>query len=99
VCAGRENILAHHARAAGALASLKSPDWPYRGKVAIVETDASREATEVHVVDRWCYLGSARDEGEVGELIAAEPRFDYDHYRILARHVGRPGVRVRPLCN
>jgi DNA polymerase-3 subunit epsilon len=97
VCAGRESIVAHHARAAAALVSLKSPDWPYRGKVAIVETDLAREATEVHVVDRWCYLGSARDEGEVSELVAAEPRFDYDHYRILARHVGRPGVRVRPL--
>ena len=97
VCGGKESILAHHARAAAALAPLKSPNWPYRGKVAIVESDASREATEVHVVDRWCYLGAARDESEVSELIAAEPRFDYDHYRILARHVGRAGVRVQPL--
>jgi DNA polymerase-3 subunit epsilon len=97
VCAGKEGILAHHARAAMALAPLKSPEWPYRGKVAIVETDPAREATEVHVVDRWCYLGAARDEGEVSELVAAEPRFDYDHYRILARHVGRPGVRIRRL--
>ena len=97
VCAGRENLLAHHARVALALSPLKSPEWPYRGKVAIVETDAARDATEVHVVDRWCYLGAARDEAEMGELVAAEPRFDYDHYRILARHVGRPGVRVKPL--
>lgn len=99
VCAGKENILAHHGRAAAALASLKSPDWPWRGKVAIVETDVEREATEVHVVDRWCYLGSARDDGEVSELVAAEPRFDYDHYRILARHVGKPGLRVQPLTS
>jgi DNA polymerase-3 subunit epsilon len=98
VCAGRESILAHHARAAAALAPLKSPPWPYRGKVAIVETDPSREATEAHVVDRWCYLGAARDEGEVSELVAAEPRFDYDHYRILARHVAKPGVRVQSLA-
>ena len=98
VCAGKENVLAHHLRAALALSPLKSPDWPYPGKVAIVETDATRDATEVHVVDRWCYLGAARDDAEVSELIAAEPRFDYDHYRILARHVGRPGVRVRSLA-
>lgn len=97
VCAAKESLLAHHARALLALSPLKSPEWPYRGKVAIVETDASRDATEVHVVDRWCYLGAARDDGEVSELVAAEPRFDYDHYRILARHVGRPGVRVKPL--
>ena len=98
VCAGKESILAHHTRAAGALAPLKSRPWPYPGKVAIVETDPARDATEVHVVDRWCYLGAARDEGEVSELLAAEPRFDYDHYRILARHVGKPGVRVQPLA-
>ncbi len=97
VCAGRENLLAHYARAAAALAPLKSPPWPWRGKVAIVESDATRDAVEAHVVDRWCYLGAARDEAEVSELIAAEPRFDYDHYRILARHLGRPGVRVRSL--
>ncbi|HEX7054027.1 MAG TPA: exonuclease domain-containing protein [Burkholderiales bacterium] len=97
VCAGRESVLAHHARAAGALAPLKSPPWPWRGKVAIVETDPARDATEAHIVDRWCYLGAARDDAEVSELLAAEPRFDYDHYRILARHVGRPGVQVRAL--
>jgi DNA polymerase-3 subunit epsilon len=97
VCAGKESVLAHHARAATALAPLKSPPWPWRGKVAIVESDPSRDATEAHVVDRWCYLGAARDDAEVSELVAAEPRFDYDHYRILARHVGRPGVRVRQL--
>jgi DNA polymerase-3 subunit epsilon len=98
VCAGRENLLAHHARTVAALSPLKSPPWPYRGKVAIVETDPTRDATEAHVLDRWCYLGAARDDAEVSELAAAEPRFDYDHYRILARHVGRPGVRVRPLA-
>ena len=99
VCAARESVHVHHGRAALALSALKSPDWPYRGKVAIVETDPARDATEVHVVDRWCYLGAARDESEVSELVAAEPRFDYDHYRILARHVGRAGVRVRPLAS
>jgi len=98
VCAGREGVPAHQGRALAALAPLKSPQWPYRGKVAIVETDATRDATEAHIVDRWCYLGAARDEAEVSELVAAEPRFDYDHYRILARHLGRPGVRVRPLA-
>jgi DNA polymerase III subunit epsilon len=97
VCAGKENVAAHHGRALAALASLKGERWPYCSRMAIVETDAEREATEVHVVDRWCYLGAARDEAEVSELVAAEPRFDYDHYRILARHVGRPGLDVRPL--
>jgi DNA polymerase-3 subunit epsilon len=97
VCAGKESIHVHHGRVAAALAPLKSPDWPHRGRVGIVETDAAREATEVHIVDRWCYLGSARDDPEVAQILENEPRFDYDHYRILARHLGKRGVRVVPL--
>src|SRR5687768_17170568 len=99
VCAGKENIHVHHARVATALARLKSADWPHRGPLGVVEEDESRDATEVHVLDRWCYLGTARCETEVAELLEARrPRFDYDHYRILSRHLGKRGVRVVPLA-
>jgi DNA polymerase-3 subunit epsilon len=98
VCAGRENIHVHHARVATALATLKSAEWPHRGPLGVVEEDHSRDATEVHVLDRWCYLGTARSDGEVAELLEERrPRFDYDHYRILSRHLEKPGVRVVPL--
>jgi DNA polymerase III subunit epsilon len=99
VCAGKENIHVHHARVATALARLKSADWPHRGPLGVVEEDESRDATEVHVLDRWCYLGTARCETEVAELLEARrPRFDYDHYRILSRHLGKRGVRVVELA-
>ena len=99
VCAGKESIHVHHARVAAALARLKSAAWPHRGPLGVVEHDASRDATEVHVLDRWCYLGTASSDGEVAELLEARrPRFDYDHYRILSRHLGRRGVRVVPLA-
>src|SRR5207248_3263529 len=96
VCAGKESIHAHHARLAAALATLRTPQWPYCGPVAIVESDAARDATEVHAVDRWCYLGAARCEPEVAELLQERPRFDYDHYRILARYLAKGGARVVP---
>ncbi len=98
-CAGSESIHAHHARLAMALAPLKAADWPHRGALGVVETDHEREATEVHVVNRWCYLGSAQCDADVAELLESgrRPRFDYDHYRILSRHLARPGVRVVPL--
>jgi DNA polymerase III subunit epsilon len=100
VCAGRENIHVHHGRVAEALARLKAIEWPHGGPVGIVERDRNREATEVHVVDRWCYLGSAACDAELAELLegAREPRFDYDQYRILARHLGRRGVRTMRLA-
>ena len=98
VCAGKESIHAHHARLAAALATLRTAPWPYAGPVAIVESDPARDATEVHAVDRWCYLGAARCEPEVAELLEERPRFDYDHYRILARYLGKGAARVLPLA-
>jgi DNA polymerase-3 subunit epsilon len=99
VCAGRENVHLHHARLAAALTQFPGADWPHTGPVGIVENDREREATEVHVVDRWCYVGTAQSDAELAELLEArEPAFDYDHYRILARHLGKPGVRTRPLA-
>jgi DNA polymerase-3 subunit epsilon len=99
VCAGAESIHAHQARLAAALAPLKAADWPHRGALGVVETDRERDATEVHVVNRWCYLGTAQSDADVAELLEGgrSARFDYDHYRILARHLARPGVRVVPL--
>jgi DNA polymerase-3 subunit epsilon len=95
VCAGKENVHLHHARLAAALSALRPPQWPYPGPLGVVETDASRDATEVHVVHRWCYLGTARSDADVAELLESrEPCFDYDDYRILARHIGRRGVRT-----
>ena len=99
VCAGKENIHVHHGRVAAALAKLKAIDWPHAGALGIVERDRQRDATEVHVVDRWCYLGSASCDAELAEVLdSVRPRFDYDHYRILARHLARKGVRTTPLA-
>jgi hypothetical protein len=81
VCAGRESVHAHHARTAAALAALKTAAWPWRGPVGIVEEDREREAVDVHVVDNWCLLGSARSEDEVAELLKGS----------------RPALRPRPV--
>ncbi|HYD57633.1 MAG TPA: exonuclease domain-containing protein [Burkholderiales bacterium] len=100
VCAGKENPHFHLARVAAALARFPgAAQWPHDGPLAIVERDRDRDAEEVHVVDRWCYLGSARSDEEVHDLLACrEPApFDYDHYRILERHLGKRGVRTLPL--
>ena len=100
VCAGRENIHVHHCRVAEALARMKAVEWPHAGPLGIVERDPDRDAAEIHVVDRWCYLGAARSDAELAELLEAEraPRIDYDHYRILSRHLARKDVRTMKLA-
>jgi len=99
VCAGRESAHAHYARLAAALAQLKALAWPWRGPIGVLEEDGERDASELHVVHQWCWLGTARAQADVPDLLegAARARFDLDLYRILARHVGSGRARVIPL--
>lgn len=100
LCAGKESFAAHHARLAAALAGLKNLAWPWRGPVGVLEEDAGREASELHVVHQWCYLGTAKAESDVPELLAGARRlrFDLDQYKILARHLTRRRTRVIELA-
>jgi len=100
LCAGRETLAAHHARLATALAGMKNAAWPWRGPVGVVEEDAGREATDLHVVHQWCYLGTARSEDEVPALLesARRPAFDLDQYKILVRHLLSRRARIVELA-
>ncbi|HMV16574.1 MAG TPA: exonuclease domain-containing protein [Zoogloea sp.] len=101
VCAGRESPDEHDARLLKVLESLRLRRWPWDGPVAIREHHGETGRSAVHVVDRWCLLGSVEDEGALGELLAApSPRsFDLDVYRVLSRWLDSPAARgaVTPL--
>ena len=96
LCAGKETFQAHHARLAAALGVLKTLAWPWRGPVGVVEEDPERETTDLHLVHQWCYLGTAKSEAEVPELLegARRLRFDLDQYKIPARHLTAKRARV-----
>ncbi|MGQ0510615.1 MAG: exonuclease domain-containing protein [Betaproteobacteria bacterium] len=96
LCAGKDSPAAHQGRLAAALARLKRIAWPWRGPIGVVEHDRERDATEVHVIHQWCWLGTAKDDGEVADLLqgARKPRFDLDQYRILSRHLNPGRARV-----
>jgi DNA polymerase-3 subunit epsilon len=67
-----------------ALTGLKLVSWPFPGPAAI------REEDEIHVIDGWRYLGTARNDEDILALLdAGRPQFDRDTYRILSRHVAR----------
>ncbi|MDZ7747898.1 MAG: exonuclease domain-containing protein [Halofilum sp. (in: g-proteobacteria)] len=70
------------------------------GSVAIPEEDPATGRAELHVVDRWRYLGSTREPSELGELARASAGapFDRDHYRLLARWLARHPGKARPLA-
>jgi DNA polymerase-3 subunit epsilon len=98
-CVGAETAAAHHARLADALARYAVPRWPYAGLAAIRERALVGERTELHVVRDWCWLGTATDEGELGRLVEAPPRaeFDADIARLLIRTLARRKLEVLPL--
>lgn len=86
-CCGRESLHSHAARLALALQSLRLEPWPFAPRIGIREHDREREHTEVHVFERWCYLGVARDDVELAELAVTRKRpvFDLDTHKILSR--------------
>ena len=79
-CVGKESGLEHAMRLLTAMGKLKLASWPYPGAIGI------READELHVIDHWCYLGTARSEDEVEALLQqGRPAFDRDTYMTLLK--------------
>lgn len=100
-CAGRESIGLHSARLMSALARLKLPAWPHPGPVGIVERNEFLDREEVHVVDAWRHLGTARSAAEMAELLQAQPhaQFDLDIYKLLKAQLAKRGSAVRVLAS
>lgn len=77
-CVGKQAPALYNARLAIALQRLKVAAWPYAGAVGI------REGSDLHVIDAWCYLGTATTEEAAWALLeTGKPVFDKDAYRIL----------------
>jgi DNA polymerase-3 subunit epsilon len=93
-CCGKESTAAHNLRLMQALQSLRLAPWPYKGAIGLREH--SGEKSEVHLFERWCYLGTARTEAEIYEKleVRARPVFDLDIYKILKREFAKRTRRV-----
>jgi DNA polymerase-3 subunit epsilon len=85
-CVGAEPVEAHAARLRELLEPRRVPAWPYSGAVALGERDAGGTGEDLHVFDRWCWLGTVRSREAAGQLAATAPRlFDADVYRIALK--------------
>jgi len=87
-CVGKEPLILHAVRVQMALSALKLKAWPFPGRVAIAERDG-RGGGDLHVLDHWAYLGTARSDEELAALAAKEAptAFDAHVYRILVRYM------------
>lgn len=99
VCIGKENESFHRARLEAALASLHVKTWPHPGAVGLVERRGD-DRTDIHIINNWCYLGTAHSEDELRTLLGkapARPAFDLDTYKILSRTMLRGDLDIRAL--
>ena len=75
-CVGKEPLILHNTRLQLALSSLKLKAWPFPGRIALRERDGRGGApgfargTELHVLDHWTYLGTARTDEQLAEVCA-----------------------------
>ena len=96
-CIGKEPLILHGTRLKLALASLKLKAWPYPGRIALRERDLKAGTPEflrggdLHVLDRWAYLGTARNDEELSALRTRDSSdaFDVDVYRTLVRYFAK----------
>lgn len=94
-CTGQESAQAHSDRLLAALQALQVICWPYAGAVGLVER--CEDLQQIHVVNHWCYLGSASTSREARQLSTVAAGFDADGYRILVRPVLTQAVQILPL--
>lgn len=100
-CIGIETPLEYNLRYVQAFADFKVPPWPFESLFAIEEETFDKK--EIHVVNKWCYLGSISTNGKIDEpeVFKKEARFDWDTYKILKRFVLKKNskVKLRKLTN
>lgn len=96
VCVGIEPVVRHQARVKMALIRLRLKPWPWDGPVGIPEgSDAGLH--QVHVVDRWQYLGSFADAESLPSPLRPPTAFDADSYRLLTRYLSAGCPRLQRL--
>ncbi len=86
-CNGEEIALKYNLRFDEAFYKSKIKNWNFDTSIAISEKG---EKEEVHIIDKWCYLGSLKSENEGIDEIKKEYKFDLDTYKILYKYINDP---------
>ena len=96
-CVGKESDRQHSARLAAALAPLRIRQWPFNGRIGVRERDPISHRTELHVFDRWSYIGTTHSEPERFDALDArrQPVFDEDAYKLLQKLIKSPRKNVQ----
>jgi DNA polymerase-3 subunit epsilon len=96
-CIGRESELNHAMRVSLALSKLRIAPWPYEHKISVRERHPVTGRTEIHIIDRWCYLGTANSQSDLFDQYETRrgQGFDIDTYKLLVAALKRPGNHLK----
>lgn len=86
-CMNKELNLKYNIRFDEGFYNKKIRPWRFDAPIMIKEEG---DLNEVHIIDKWCYLGSIKDEHTDISEIKKEYKFDYDTYKIISRFVLNP---------
>lgn len=90
-CVGDESSEQHRLRLSTALLPIRFKAWPYKGPIGIKEHNPENSFEEIHLVDQWVYIGSAKNHEDVHSLLE-QPHagsLDIDIYRILQKSLSK----------
>lgn len=82
------------------LAGLQISAWPWPGRIILREQSRPTGPAAYHLIDHWCYLGSAPSRQAALALKTPAGQFDMDTYRILNRFIrdaDQHGLSIEPL--
>jgi DNA polymerase-3 subunit epsilon len=76
------SLAVHNLKLQTALQPFKVQAWPFSGAVAI------QDGHSMLVINKWCYVGTANDHGELDVLAQSEDlNFDLDIYKIVKKAI------------
>jgi DNA polymerase-3 subunit epsilon len=95
-CIGRETELNHAMRVSLALSKLRIAPWPYKNRISVREHHPVTGRAEIHLIDRWCYLGTANTQSDLFDQYETRRHegFDVDTYKLLVAALKRPGKHL-----
>lgn len=94
-CCAQESLEQHMERTLAALQAYRFRAWPFEGPICLSESWGNE--TEHHVLNNWCYLGSASSMRAARRLAKPAAGFDLDDYKILVRPLLLGKLNITPL--
>lgn len=91
-CLKEEAPLMYNLRFLTGVTKNKIQPWPFSSPILITEKNEQENKKEYFLVDKWCFLGSVKNDSDecVEDLLQHEYLFDLDVYKIIRSFVKNP---------